>query len=137
RGRPATAPAPREDFMWLQTKLAVALVAVALALASPPLRAQGVGHYLAPRDQIVAIRAGHLFDSHSGNLLDNQVVLVHGERIAEVGSAIQIPSGATIIELGSATLLPGMIDAHVHVNTGGVTLGQAALRALAHPQDDR
>jgi imidazolonepropionase-like amidohydrolase len=122
--------------MWLQTKLAVALVAVALALASPPLWAQGVGHYLAPRDQVVAIRAGHLFDSHSGNLLDNQVVLVHGERIAEVGSAIQIPSGATIIELGSATVLPGMIDAHVHVNTGGVTLAQRALRALANAQID-
>src|SRR5215472_11548792 len=91
RGSRATAPAPREDFMWLQTKLAVALVAVALALASPPLWAQGVGHYLAPRDQIVAIRAGHLFDSHNGHLLDNQVVLVQGERIAEVGSAIQIP----------------------------------------------
>ena len=122
--------------MWLQTKLAVALVAVALALASPPLWAQGVGHYLAPCDQIVAIRAGHLFDSHSGNLLDNQVVLVHGERIAEVGSAIQIPSGATLIELGSATVLPGMIDAHVHVNTGGVTLAQRALRALANAQID-
>jgi imidazolonepropionase-like amidohydrolase len=122
--------------MWLQTKLAVALVAVALALASPSLWAQGVGHYLPPRDQVVAIRAGHLFDSHSGNLLDNQVVLVHGERIAEVGSAIQIPSGATIIELGSATVLPGMIDAHVHVNTGGVTLAQRALRALANAQID-
>ena len=120
--------------MWLQTKLAVVLVA--LALASPPLWAQGVGHYLAPRDQVVAIRAGHLFDSRSGNLLDNQVVLVHGERIAEVGSAIQIPSGATLIELGSATVLPGMIDAHVHVNTGGVTLAQRALRALANAQID-
>ena len=120
--------------MWLQTKLAVALVA--LALASPPLWAQGVGHYLAPRDQVVAIRAGHLFDSRSGNLLDNQVVLVRGERITEVGAAIQIPSGATIIELGSATVLPGMIDAHVHVNTGGVTLAQRALRALANAQID-
>jgi imidazolonepropionase-like amidohydrolase len=120
--------------MWLQTKLAVALVA--LALASPPLWAQGVGHYLAPRDQVVAIRAGHLFDSRSGNLLDNQVVLVHGERITEVGAAIQIPSGATIIELGSATVLPGMIDAHVHVNTGGVTQAQRALRALANAQID-
>ena len=63
-------------------------------------------------------------------------MLVHGERIAEVGSAIQIPSGATIIDLGSATVLPGMIDAHVHVNTGGVTLAQRALRALANAQID-
>jgi hypothetical protein len=136
RARSGYSTAQREDFMWLQTKLAVALVTVPLALGSPPLWAQGVGHYLAPRDQVVAIRAKHLFDSHSGNLLDNQVVLVHGERIAEVGSAIQIPSGATIIDLGSATVLPGMIDAHVHVNTGGVTLAQRALRALANAQID-
>jgi hypothetical protein len=74
--------------MQFQAKLAVALVAtISPSLASLPLQAQGVGHYLAPRDQIVAIRAGHLFDSRSGNLLDNQVVLVRGERIAEVGSA--------------------------------------------------
>ena len=105
--------------MQLQAKLAVALVAaISASLASLPLQAQGVGHYLAPRDQVVAIRAGHLFDSRSGNLLDNQVVLVRGERIAEVGSALQIPAGATVIDLGTATVLPGMIDAHVHVNTG-------------------
>jgi imidazolonepropionase-like amidohydrolase len=122
--------------MGLPIRLAVALVAVVLAFTSPPLRAQGVGHYLAPRDQIVAIRAGHLFDPHSGNLLENQVVLVRGERIAEVGPAIQIPSGATVIDLGAATVLPGMIDAHVHVNTGGVTLAQRALRALANAQID-
>jgi imidazolonepropionase-like amidohydrolase len=122
--------------MRLHTNVAVALVAAVFALASPPLRAQGVGHYLAPRDQVVAIRAGHIFDSRSGVLLDNQVVLVRGERIAEVGPAVQIPSGATVIELGSATVLPGMIDAHVHVNTGGVTLAQRALRALANAQID-
>jgi imidazolonepropionase-like amidohydrolase len=122
--------------MRLQSKFAVALVTVVFVFASPPLRAQGVGHYLAPRDQIVAIRAGHLFDPRSGNLLDNQVVLVRGERIAEVGPAVQIPSGATVIDLGSATVLPGMIDAHVHVNTGGVTLAQRALRALANAQID-
>jgi len=120
--------------MRLQTKLAVAFVVLALARA--PLQAQEVGHYLAARDQVVAIRAAHLFDPHSGNLVDNQVVLVHGERIAEVGSEIQIPSGATVIDLGSATVLPGMIDAHVHVNTGGVTLAQRALRALANAQID-
>jgi imidazolonepropionase-like amidohydrolase len=122
--------------MWLQTKPAVGLVAAIFAFVSPPLWAQGVGHYLAPRDQIVAIRAGHLFDPHSGNLLDNQVVLIRGERIAEVGPAIEIPPGATVIDLSSSTVLPGMIDAHVHVNTGGVTLAQRALRALANAQID-
>ena len=74
--------------MQFQAKVAVSLVAIiSPSLASLPLQAQGVGHYLPPRDQVVAIRAGHLFDSRSGNLLDNQVVLVRGDRIAEVGSA--------------------------------------------------
>jgi imidazolonepropionase-like amidohydrolase len=122
--------------MWLRSKLVVALAAVILVFGSPPVCAQGIGHYLAPRDQVVAIRAGHLFDPHSGTLLDNQVVLVRGEHIAEVGPAIEIPPGAIVIDLGSATLLPGMIDAHVHVNTGGVTLAQRALRALANAQID-
>jgi imidazolonepropionase-like amidohydrolase len=122
--------------MSFRGKLAAALVAIAPALASSPSHAQGVGHYLAPSDQVVAIRAAHLFDSRSGNLLDNQIVLIRGERIAEVGPSVQIPAGATVIDLGSATVLPGMIDDHVHVNSGGVNLAQRALRALANAQID-
>src|SRR6516164_2381664 len=123
--------------MQFQGKLVVALGAIIIpAFGSLPLQAQDVGHYLAPSDRVIAIRAGHLFDPRSGNLLDNQVVLVRGERIAEVGPALPIPAGATVIDLGVATVLPGLIDAHVHVNTGGVTLAQRALRALANAQID-
>jgi imidazolonepropionase-like amidohydrolase len=122
--------------MQLHRTLTVVLVAAVVAMVSPPLRAQGVGHYLAPHDQVIAIRAAHLFDPRSGNLLNNQVVLIRGERIAEVGAGVEIPQGAAIIDLGTATVLPGMIDAHVHVNTGGATLAQRALRALANAQID-
>jgi len=122
--------------MRIQVKLAAALVVAIGGLASPPLHAQGVGHYLAPRDQVVAIRAGHLFDARSGALIDNQVILVRGDRIAEVGANVQIPAGASVIDLSGATVLPGMIDAHVHVNSGGATLAQRALRALANAQID-
>ena len=67
--------------------------------------------------RVIAIRAGHLFDSKSGNILTNQVVLIEGERITDVGAAdrITIPSGAQMIELSQATVLPGLIDAHTHV----------------------
>ena len=123
--------------MQFQDRFAVAFGAIiASAFASLPLQAQDVGHYLAPRDQVIAIRAGHLFDPRSGDLLSNQVVLVRGDRIAEVDPAVQIPAGATVIDLNTTTVLPGMIDAHVHVNTGGATLAQRTLRALANAQID-
>src|SRR6516225_1806220 len=100
--------------MYWQGKLAVVSVAVIAGIANQPLRAQGVGKYFAPKDQVIAIRAGRLFDSKSGNLLNNQVVIVRGDRISDVGANAQIPSGARVIDLSGATVLPGMIDTHVN-----------------------
>src|SRR5260370_40774713 len=67
--------------------------------------------------QMVAVRAGRLFDSKSGQQLTRQVVLVQGERITEVGAEdqIKIPAGARVIDLSQATVLPGLIDGHSHV----------------------
>ena len=48
-------------------------------------------------------------------MLTNQVVLVRGERIIEVGANVPVPAGARVIDLSNAAVLPGMIDAHVHV----------------------
>jgi len=65
----------------------------------------------------VAVRAGHLFDPRSGTLLANQVVLISGDRIKEVGPAgrVQIPPGAQVVDLSRATVLPGLVDQHLHV----------------------
>ncbi len=70
-----------------------------------------------PPAQGVAIRAGRLFDSKSGAMLKDQIILMKGDRITAVGSAarIQIPAGAEVIDLSSATVLPGLIDRHVHL----------------------
>ena len=74
----------------------------------------------------VAIRAGRLFDSGSGRLLTDQVVIIRGERIVEVGPAggVAIPSGAELIDLRQATVLPGMIDAHTHLFLTGESGGR-------------
>src|SRR6202162_5574274 len=115
-----------------QDKLVVVFVVVIAAAASIPVRSQegegGTGtartpsaspearKFLAPPNQVVAIRAARLFDARSGRMLANPVIVVRGERIAEVGAGVQGPAGATVLDLGPATVLPGMIDGHVHLN---------------------
>src|SRR5262245_41994507 len=97
------------------------VAAIALVLVgSAVLRGQGgiasaPGKFLVPSGQVVAIRAGRLFDSRSGMMVANQIVLVRGDRIADVGPSVAIPADARVIDLSSATVMPGMIDAHVHV----------------------
>lgn len=67
----------------------------------------------------VAVRAAHLIDPASGTRIDNAVVIVEGDRIVQAGAAVQIPAGTETIDLGRATLLPGLIDAHTHVTSEG------------------
>jgi imidazolonepropionase-like amidohydrolase len=117
-----------------QLRIIVTVIAI-LALCHQDLRSQE-RKFLTPPGQVVAIRAGKLFDAKSGNLLNNQVVLVRGDRIADVGSEVQIPRDARVIDLSTATVLPGMIDAHVHVNTGGETPAERTLIAVANAQID-
>jgi imidazolonepropionase-like amidohydrolase len=64
---------------------------------------------------ITAIRAARLFDGKADATIADAVVLVQGSRITAVGSRLQVPGGAQVIDLGDATILPGFIDAHVHV----------------------
>jgi len=65
----------------------------------------------------VVLKAAHLFDSVSGKLVDHGVIVVTGKNIQSVGGGnTTIPSDAQTIDLGDATLLPGFIDAHVHLS---------------------
>ena len=65
--------------------------------------------------QVVVLHAGRLLDVSTGNLITPGEILVRGDRIAEVGTNVSRPAGAEVIELGDMTLMPGMIDAHVHL----------------------
>jgi imidazolonepropionase-like amidohydrolase len=64
---------------------------------------------------VTAIRAGRLLDPESGQILANQIILVEGARIREVGANITIPAGAQVIDLSRLTVLPGLVDAHNHL----------------------
>ena len=91
--------------------------------------------------RIVAVRAGRLFNSNTGQLLTRQLVLIQGDRIADVGpdGQLKIPAGATVIDLGQSTVLPGLIDAHTHMfNTPrpGMSRETATLIAVQNLQAD-
>jgi imidazolonepropionase-like amidohydrolase len=92
--------------------------------------------FLVPSDQVIAIRAGQLYDPVAGKMLSNQVVIIRGDRIAEVGAGLSIPGGARIIDMSNATVMPGMIDAHVHTYRDGLNPGEHALHGLASAQRD-
>lgn len=65
--------------------------------------------------QTIAIRAGHVIHPEDGTVADNQVILVQDGKIVAVGSAVQIPKDARVVDLSSAWVMPGLMDAHTHI----------------------
>jgi len=96
--------------MTLKTALGSCAAVLTLALAATALHAQ---QSAAP--VVTAIRAGRLLDPDGGRILANQVILVEGTRIRDVGPNVQIPAGAQIIDLSRMTVMPGLVDAHNHL----------------------
>src|SRR5438552_16321253 len=119
----------------LRATMTIITIVLLVAIWRLPAQSQ-VRRYVTPPAQVVAIRAGRLFDAKSGNMLNNQVVLIKGERITDVGANLRIPREATVTDLSNATVRPGMIDTHVHVVTGGETAAQRAITAVANAQTD-
>jgi imidazolonepropionase-like amidohydrolase len=111
--------------------------AAAFLLAA--LAASGVA---AETPAVVVVKAARLVDGRGGAPLAPAMVRVQGDRIAEVGSRLAIPAGARVIDLGEATLLPGLIDLHTHLTDKfgvhweqalvSTTPGQAALWGAAN-----
>jgi len=69
----------------------------------------------APANPITAVRAGRLIDPETGTAAANQVILVEGNRIQEIGPNVAIPAGANVIDLSAMSVLPGLVDAHNHL----------------------
>jgi imidazolonepropionase-like amidohydrolase len=95
------------ESMKIRTLLFAALM---VSFSVPPVSAQ-----LNSASQIVAIKAGKLLDPETGKTTVNQVILVEGNRIKEIGGNVAIPAGAKIIDLSKSTVLPGLFDAHTHL----------------------
>src|SRR4029077_8538177 len=89
------------------------------------------------------IRAAHMFDGKSDAVVSNQVIVVQGDRIAEVGPAgsVKVPAGAQEIDLGTGTVLPGLIDGHDHAfkvsdHPGNLSRAQTIVLAIVNEKLD-
>jgi len=88
-----------------------AIVMGIATLAAWPATAPHAAEPAAP----VVLKAAHLFDGRSGRLSSPGLLVVRGDKIVAVGAGAAIPADANIIDLGDATLMPGIIDAHTHL----------------------
>jgi imidazolonepropionase-like amidohydrolase len=98
--------------MLQRTAMSYWILGVAAIAFTPPVFADAAPAASRP----IALKAARLFDSVSGKLVEPGVVLVSGTKILAAGSDVKIPGDAEVIDLGDATLLPGFIDAHVHLS---------------------
>src|SRR5246500_168026 len=73
------------------------------------------GQSATPATHPIVLHAARLLDVKTGRTIQPGEILIQGERIAEVGSSVKHPAGAEVLDLGDRTLMPGLIDAHIHL----------------------
>ncbi|HEX4936754.1 MAG TPA: amidohydrolase family protein, partial [Gemmatimonadaceae bacterium] len=97
--------------------LATCRATLLAALLAPPLAAPLAAQprAAAPRPAVTILRAARLIDGTGAAPLTPGMVRIEGDRIADVGPRLAVPPGATVVDLGDATLLPGLIDLHTHL----------------------
>jgi imidazolonepropionase-like amidohydrolase len=88
---------------------------ILILLLSLRIAASAAGQSQAVAPRTTVLHASRLLDVKSGRIISPGEVLVQGERIVEVGTTVKHPAGAQVVDLGDRTLLPGLIDAHIHL----------------------
>src|SRR5437667_10356310 len=98
-------------------------------------------------DKVIVLKAARLFDGKSKALVQNGVVIVQGNKIVDAGSNLPAPADAQVIDLGDATLSPGLMDGHTHLSHDftdykkermdqiDLTVSEHALRASVHARN--
>jgi imidazolonepropionase-like amidohydrolase len=100
-------------------RLALSVAAVFLLFLRPPAICSAQASSQDPNQSSnahsVVLHAARMLDVKNGRIVKPGEVLVQGERIVEAGSSVRHPADAEVIDLGDRTLMPGLIDAHVHL----------------------
>ena len=86
---------------------------VLVCLAVLPVKIAGQSD--APSPHPIILHAARLLEIKTGRILKSGEILVQGDRIVEVGQSVKHPAGTEVLDLGDRTLLPGLIDAHIHL----------------------
>jgi imidazolonepropionase-like amidohydrolase len=114
--------------------ITVTMIVGAVRMGTVPLPAQAPPAQARP-SQVTVLRAARMIDGTGGRPLAPAMIRIEGERIVEVGATLRVPPGARVLDLGDATLLPGLIDLHTHLTGDERVHWEDALVKSTPPQD--